>query len=265
MASSPTPQESADRARAEISPLIDLQMSPLGIAAMDALAPAEGQTVLDVGCGAGETLLQLAQRLGPTGRVIGVDIAPQVLAVARARTALFAQVTVMQADAGSLTLPDDSLDGVYSRFGTMFFPDPVAAFSNLRRMLRRGGRIGFICWRSMRENEVDVFPLAAARLPADPDNAPFSFEDDAVIERTLQAAGFADIRIEPHDDEICCGDTEATLRVVTRVGALGMVLRRTPALVPEVLEAVRAVLLARERDGEVKLGAATWIVTAVAS
>ena len=78
-----TSQDLGDQARAELADLIDLQMSPLGLAAIDALAPAEGQTVLDIGCGAGQTILQLMDRVGPAGRVIGVDLAPRVLAVAR--------------------------------------------------------------------------------------------------------------------------------------------------------------------------------------
>jgi SAM-dependent methyltransferase len=264
MTASQTPQDLGDQARAELSALIDRQMSPLGLAAMEALDPAPGQTVLDVGCGGGETVLQLAHRVGPEGRVIGVDIAPRVLAVARARTSHLAQIALVQADAALLTLPAESIDGIFSRFGTMFFADPVAAFSNLRRLLKCGGKIGFVCWRSMRENEIDFLPVAASGLSEKGDSASFSFADADTIGQVLRSAGFDHIRINPHDDQISCGDAEATLSVVTRVGALGMILRENPALKSNVLGPVRSALSNRERDGEVKLGAATWIVTATA-
>lgn len=265
MATVSTSQDLGDRARAELADLIDLQMSPLGIAAMDALAPAEGQTVLDIGCGAGQTILQLMDRIGPTGRVIGVDLAPRVLAVARARTGHLPQVTLLQEDAASLALPEQSVDGIFSRFGTMFFADPIAAFTNMRRMLRQGGRIGFVCWRSLDENELDFFPIEAAGLTAAIDHAPFSFEDAETVDRILRLAAFGDIEIRAFDADVSCGDAEATLKVVTRVGALGKVLRETPALLPDSERRVRAAQSMRERDGKVSLGAATWIVTATAS
>jgi len=259
-----TSQDDGDQARAEFASLIDLQMSPLGIAAMDALAPTRGQTVLDVGCGAGETVLQMAGRVGESGQVVGVDIGPRVLAVARARAGNLQQVTLIQEDAARLGLPDHSLDCVFSRFGTMFFADPIAAFANMRRMLRPGGRIGFVCWRSMRENELDFFPVEAAGLASMVDSTPFSFENPDTIERTLRAAGYSDIGIEAYDVQVSCGDASMTSRVVTRVGALGKVLRETPALLPEAEAQVRRALSLRERGGCVSLGAATWIVTAVA-
>jgi SAM-dependent methyltransferase len=257
-------QEIGDQTRAELASLIDIQMSPLGLAAMDALAPAPGQTVLDVGCGAGQTILQLVERLGSAGRVIGVDVAPRVLAVARARTARLSQVTLLQEDAVSLAFPDMSLDSIYSRFGMMFFADPIAAFANMRRMLRHGGRIGFVCWRSMRENELDYVPLDAADLGMTVDDTPFSFERPAFVEHVLRSAGFGTIVIEAFDMSVSSGGIDAMLKVVTRVGALGKVLRETPTLLPKAEPRVRAALGTRERGGQVNLNAATWIVTATA-
>lgn len=257
-------QDLGDQARAELADLIDRQLSPLGLAAMDALAPAAGQAVLDIGCGVGQTVLQLMDRVGPTGRVIGVDLAPRVLAVARARTGRLPQVTLLKEDAASLTLPDESVDGIFSRFGTMFFADPVAAFTNMRRMLRQGGRIGFVCWRSLDQNELDFFPLAAAGLTAAIDARPFSFENAETVDRILRSAGFGAIEIRAFDALVSSGDAEAMLKVVTRVGALGKILRETPALAPDAERHVRAALSMRERDGNVSFGTATWVVTATA-
>ncbi|WP_374593771.1 class I SAM-dependent methyltransferase [Sphingosinicella sp.] len=258
-------QDVGDQARADLADLIDLQMSPLGLAAMEALAPASGQTVLDIGCGAGETILQLAERVGTEGRVVGVDIAPRVLEVARTRTTHLTQVTLLQEDAATLRLPSRSIDSAFSRFGTMFFAEPTEAFANIHRMLKLNGRIGFICWRSMQENELDVLPVEAAGLPVRIDKTPFSFEDADTIDHVLRTVGFTRIDIKAHDALISSGNTDAMLKVITRVGALGKVLREMPELMPEAEPRVRAALSAREKDGKVSLGAATWIVSATAT
>lgn len=265
MAGFSTSQDVGDQARAELASLIDLQMSPLGVAAMNALAPAPGHTVLDIGCGAGETILQLMDRVGRSGHVIGVDMAPRVLAVARARTSHLPQVRLLEQDAASLALPDRSVDGIFSRFGTMFFTDPIMAFANMRRMLRRGGRIAFVCWRSMKENELDFFPVEAAGLAAAVDGTPFSFENADTVDRILRSAGFDLVEVRAFDAHVSSGDAETMLRVVTRVGALGKILRETPALLPEAEQRVRTALSMRERDGKVSLRAATWIVAATAA
>jgi SAM-dependent methyltransferase len=256
--------ELADEARAEVADLLDLQLSPLGLAAMDALAPTRGQIVLDVGCGAGETVKQLAERLGDTSHVIGVDIASRVLAVARSRTAHLPQVTLLHDDAAILDLPDESVDGVYSRFGVMAFTDPFSAFSNFRRMIRRGGRISFVCWRSLLENEVDFLPLQAAKLEIAIDETPFSFERPDFVTDVLRSADFGRVAIREFDASVSCGDVDATVKVLTKVGPLGKILRETPALMAEAEPRVRAALSARKSNAQVRLGAATWIVTAIA-
>lgn len=250
---------------AEQADLIDLQLSPLGLAAMDALAPAPGETVLDVGCGTGQTLMQLAERVGPAGRVIGVDIAARLLSIAQDRSAQLRQVTLRHHDAATLDLPAASVDAVYSRFGVMAFADPVAAFSNFRRMIRRGGRIGFVCWRALHENELDLLPLHAAGFDSAVDEAPFSFARTDYVSGVLRSAGFGGIAIRAFDASVSCGDVEATVKILTKVGALGKILRETPSLLADALPRVRSALVARADGGSnVALDAATWIVTATA-
>lgn len=228
---------------------------------MDTLGPMQGQTVLDVGCGAGQTILQLAERTGQSGHVIGVDIAPRVVALARIRANHLPWASVQQADAAQLALPDQSVDFVYSRFGVMFFADPVHAFGNLWRMLRADGPISFVCWRSIRENELDFVPLEAAGLALD-DAPHVSFEQPSFIKKVLGAAGFRHIAVDPFDTAVSCGGIDETLEVTTHVGALGKALRDTPDLRPSIETKVRAVLAERPNSGRISLKAATWIVTA---
>jgi ubiquinone/menaquinone biosynthesis C-methylase UbiE len=264
MAGQTSSLELADNARREVADLLDLQLSPLGLAAMEALAPQPGQTIVDIGCGAGQTVQQLASRVGPLGRVIGVDIAPRVLEVARSRTVALGQVQLIQADAAALALPDEMADGVYSRFGIMALDDPVAAFTNFRRITRRLGRLAFVCWRSLEENELDLVPLQAAALDIPIDRTPFKFERRDYLLNVLRSAGFANIEIEAFDARVSSGDLDAMMAVLTKVGALGKLLRETPSLISSVEPKVRAVLMAGARDRDISLKAATWIVSAAA-
>jgi SAM-dependent methyltransferase len=264
MAAQKSSLELADSARGEVADLLDLQLSPLGLTAMDALDPQAGQTIVDIGCGAGQTVQQLAGRVGPLGRVIGVDIAPRVLEIARSRTATLSQVQLIQADAGTLALPDEMADGVYSRFGVMALEDPVAAFANFRRITRRRGRLAFVCWRSLEENELDLVPLQAAGLDIPIDKTPFKFERRDYLLGVLRAAGFAKIEIDPFDARVSSGDLDAMMAVLTKVGALGKLLRETPSLISRVEPKLRAALIAGARDRDISLKAAIWIVSAAA-
>jgi SAM-dependent methyltransferase len=252
----------AARAWAEVREPLDRQLSPLGLRAIEAMAPQPGEVVLDVGCGAGQTVLQLAERVGPRGRVIGVDVAPLLLDIARERTAGLGHVGFIEADAQALDLPGASLDGVFSRFGVMAFADPVAAFANFCRMLKPGGRLAFVCWRSLQENELDLLPLQAAGLGRLADPTPFSFADPDRLRAVLGAAGFRDPQVHAHDQAVTSGDLESTLAVLLKVGPLGRILREDPSLRSAAEPRVRAALAARGDPAHVALKAATWIVTA---
>jgi SAM-dependent methyltransferase len=191
-----------------------------------------------------------------------VDIGSASLAKAKSRTTNLPQVTLLTEDAAQLGLADASLDGIYSRFGVMFFSDPAEAFANFRRMLRTGGRISFVCWRSLKENELDLLPLEAAALVVEVDATPFSFERPEFITHTLQAAGFGNIEVQAFDAPVSSGDIADMMAVLTKVGALGKVLRETPSLLSEAEPRVHAALLQRAVNDQVSLNAATWIVTA---
>ncbi len=250
------------RAWAEAYALIDLQLSPLGMRAIETLGLRAGDIVLDIGCGAGQTLLQLAERVGIRGQVIGVDIAPLLLEIAKGRTEPLSQVRLIEADAQSLDLPSESTDAVFSRFGVMSFNDPVAAFANFRRILRPSGALAFTCWRSLQENELDHLPLAAAGFESPVDMSPFTFADPDCIRRTLEAAGFSEIIIEPHDEKVSSGDLDAMTWVLMKVGPLGKIVRENPALRAAAEPLVREALAALGNPSRVQLLASVWIVTA---
>ena len=229
---------------------------------MDALSPGRGDSVVDVGCGAGQTLLQLADRVGPEGRVVGVDLAPALLDVARERARDLPQVSLVEADAQTLDVSDGSVDGLFSRFGVMAFSDPCAAFGNLHRMLRSSGRLAFVCWRALEDNELDLLPLRAAGLEARADATPFSLADPQRLRTLLEGVGFRQVSIEAHDEVVSSGDLDDMAAVLLRVGALGKILRESPHLRTTAEPRVRAALSGVGNAGRVGLRASTWIVTA---
>jgi SAM-dependent methyltransferase len=254
---------------AEVRGLLELQLEPLGRRALAALAARPGERVLDIGCGGGETVLALARAVAPDGAVVGIDVSAAVLEYARRDALSCARVSFLHADAQTYLFEPATFDAAFSRFGVMFFADPIAAFANLRRSLKPHGRLAFVCWRALEENPLDHVPLQAALpfLPAQPANdpnapGPFAFADPERVRRILEAAGFGDIDITAHDEMVGSGDLEAMLAACTRVGALGKILRENPYLRAAALPAVGAALAAYDGPLGVQLNAAAWIVTA---
>jgi SAM-dependent methyltransferase len=262
-----TPEQLAAQAWVEVQEPLDRQLEPLGRPALQALAPKPGERVLDIGCGAGQTVMALAEAVGPGGAVVGVDIAAPLIAVARHRSRDLPAVAFVEGDAQRYPFERGAFDAAFSRFGVMFFADPVAAFGNIHRALRPGGRLAFVCWRAFEENELDFLPLRAAspHLPAwatAPQAAPpFSFAKPDTIRAVLSAAGFEGIAIEADDQAVGSDGLEPMLEVSLRVGPLGKVLRENPEYRDAAAPAVRAALVARGGPG-VTLNAATWVVTA---
>src|SRR5690348_10762670 len=184
-------------------------LAVFGQAAIDAAAPMTGERVLDVGCGAGASSLALAARVGPGGQVLGVDISEPLISRARALAPPDTPVLFQVADASSVALPEGAFDILFSRFGVMFFDAPTAAFTHMRRALRPGGRVAFVCWRGAAENDWVRLPMGALKgivppsAPPDPEApGPFSFGDRARVAHILTAAGFTDIAIAPFDASV---------------------------------------------------------------
>src|SRR5205823_10546814 len=154
---------------------LDAMVAVFGQAAIEAAAPATGERVLDVGCGAGASSLALAARVGPGGQVLGVDISEPLIGRARALAPQDTPALFQVADASSTELPEGAFDILFSRFGVMFFDDPTAAFSHMRRALKPGARVAFVCWRGMAEYDWVRLLLGAIQgicllmAPTDPD------------------------------------------------------------------------------------------------
>ena len=161
-----------------------------------------GERVLDVGCGGGDLSMAAAGAVGPGGSVLGVDLSADELDVARVRAAQrgIDNVEFREADASRGDLGPQPADVLISRFGVMFFADPVAAFTHLRAAVRPGGRLAFVCWQSRDVNEwttvpaeaiAEVVPLSPPAADAPPDG--FAFEDPDRVRSVLEAAGWSDL------------------------------------------------------------------------
>ena len=191
---------------------------PLGEVLVEAADPRPGERVLDIGCGMGATTLAAAERVLPGGSALGVDLSGPMLAVARERANRggLTHVAFEQADAQVRPFDPGSFDLAVSRFGVMFFDDPNAAFANLGRALRSGGRLVFVCWQGLFENEWLAVPVAAALQhvpvpemgePGAP--GPFSLADAGHVEALLTGAGFGDVALESVELPLRVGESVA--------------------------------------------------------
>ncbi len=257
---------------------LDAQLDVLGTRTMERARVAAGEAVLDVGCGCGSSTLELARRVGAAGRVLGIDLSAPMLEVARRRAseAGLTNVGFEQDDAQTRRFPEASFDLVFSRFGVMFFADPVAAFANLRGALEPGGRLAFVCWQSLAQNPWMAVPLGAMREhvelpPPPPPDAPgpFAFADRARVERILAAAGFTGIGFESVEETLVVGGTKSLDEAVSFVFQLGpaaAALREADDATRErATRAVRAAIEPYHGPGGARFPSAAWLVTAARS
>jgi ubiquinone/menaquinone biosynthesis C-methylase UbiE len=232
-----------------------------------------GESVIDIGCGCGATAIDIAKRVGPTGHVLGVDISAPMLARARERAPPGAKLELVLADATAYRFPPGRADLLCSRFGVMFFAEPVLSFANMRRALRSGGRLAFVCWREPRANPWLVLPLQEAyrhvpRLPevGPEDPGPFAFAREERVRRILGEAGFSSIALEPIDLSIDLANgrgLDAAVESALEIGPASRALEGQPAeLRDAAARSIRAALAPFQQGDSVPLAAAIWIVTA---
>jgi SAM-dependent methyltransferase len=254
---------------------IDTVFAPLTVVALDAAAPATGERVIDVGCGCGATVLELARRVGPAGHVLGLDVSEAMSARARERIAAegLGNATVVVDDAATYAFPRHDADLLFSRFGVMFFADPEAAFVNLRLGMRPGGRLLGTAWRPLAENPWFIVPLAAARplLPPQPPPepyapGPFAFADAERVHSVLAAAGWRGAEIVRHDMPVRLagvGQLDEATEFATRVGPLARALAEAdPDLRSRARQAVRDALRAYDGANGICLAGSIWLVAA---
>ena len=250
---------------------VDRAMAPLTAHLLESAAPGPGERVLDVGCGCGSTLLALAAQVGAQGHVLGVDISQPMLEEAERRTLHTAQVELRLADAGKFDFAAvEPFDLICSRFGTMFFPEPPAAFSNLRRALKPSGRMVFMCWQSLERNPwiaflMGAFPEHEPQLPGPDDGpGPFSLSNPDTLASLLDRAGYADVRVQGFRAKLVVGETPSqVLEGASEVGPFARVLSEAdPSERPALMRRATAFLEARFREGTPELGSAVWVVSA---
>jgi len=248
-------------------------LAPVMAPLIAAAAAKPGERVVDTGCGCGALALALANSVGPQGNVLGIDVSPAMLDVARRLTPPGARAEFVEADATTYAFPRGSVDLLASRHGVMFFADPVRAFANLRGALKSGGRLVFSCFRTPKENSWAMTPLEAAyqvtpRLPkpGPEDPGPFAFADPARVERILGGAGFTAVKLTPHDlsfDIAAGGGLEFAVQYMIDIGPASRTFDKgDTATRAKVEAALRAGLLPHVKGKSVLLAAAIWIVTA---
>jgi SAM-dependent methyltransferase len=253
---------------------IDRIVVPFGDAALKVAAPQPGERVIDIGCGCGDTSIEIARIVGEAGAVLGIDVSQPMLEVARSRGALtnWTHLSFRDGDASEAELPTNT-DLLFSRFGVMFFSQPSQAFSHLRKSLRTGGRCVFTCWRAPRDNAWAMAPLSAARaamgvIPtsADPDApGPFSFADEERLRAILSGAGFGVIDVQRFDVALSLGATpRSAAEAAVRIGPVSRFVREVGVEhLPVILDAVERTLVPLAApDGHVNLNGSTWIVSA---
>ena len=260
----------AGHAWVDAQQVLDRMLQPFEDLLMDAVRAAAPQDLLDIGCGTGSTTLAAARLLGDAGRCMGADISRPMIDAARSRAAREGSAArFVCADAQAHAFEAGRHDMLISRFGVMFFDDPVRAFANLRAAARGGARLAFAAWRGADENPfmttaeraaAPLLPSLPARRPGAPGQ--FAFADAQRIGEVLAGSGWQAIAIRPVDAGCSLAERDL-LPYLKRLGPLGLALQDADeATRTRVVQAVRAAFDPFVHGTEVRFTAACWMVEA---
>ena len=258
--------------------LFEEMIAPIGDALLGRADYRDGETVIDLGCGGGATTLAIAQSVAPTGQVMGVDISPDLVAAARERAEKSGakNIAFTCADAATVTLAEAPYDRLFSRFGSMFFDDPVGAFSHLHGLLRKGGRIDLAVWGPPRDNlwimemmgvvrnHVEV-PPAVPRAPG-----PFAFEDLEYLGEIMAGSGFTNMDVLAYDGLQPVGGRGATPAQAVEFAFASMAAGRLlndkgDAIKQAASRELKDVFARHHVEGEgVMMQGKAWLVSAIA-
>ena len=258
----------ADRQAAQ-----DILLGPVADILIDRAKPVSGEGVIDLGCGSGATAIAFGRKVAPSGHVFGIDVSSPMLERARASAPKDLPIDFVLADATVYPFDPQSVDLLASRFGVMFFGDPVLSFTNMRQALRPSGRLAFACWREPRENPWMLAPLQAVykhvpKLPPQgpEDPGPFAFASEERVNRILSAAGFTNIAMEPRPlslDIAIGGGLDAAVQSVLGIGPSNRALEGQPAEIrAAAIQSIREMLTPLAKGNTVPLAGSIWIVTA---
>jgi SAM-dependent methyltransferase len=254
-------------------PRLDHVYGQLDDVAIPRAAPRPGERAIDIGCGCGASTLRIAELVGSSGSVLGIDVSRMMLARARERAAALPQVRLCEADATEHAFARDA-DLIYSRLGVMFFAEPEAAFANLHEAFAPGGRLCVVCWRGPDANPWYSVPLRAAAPwiapPAPPPpgaGGPFSLADAERLRAVLQAGGFTQIVLEPTEIalRISSEGLEDAVQFMLIAGPLARLSADQqigPDAALRVRDAVRAALAPYVAGTSVAMAASFWVASA---
>lgn len=251
----------------------DALLAPVTDALLLRAAPAAGDVAIDVGCGCGATSIELARRVAPGGRVLGIDISAPMLARARERAPAELPLSFIMADVTAYTFEAGAADLLFSRFGVMFFAEPQKSFINMRRALRRRGRLVFACWRDPRSNPWLMLPFEEAcrhvprPAPSAPEEpGPFAFADERRVRGILDGAGFSEVRLEPVDLTLDIAFGRGLDAAVDGMMGMGPTARALEGQPPQIraaaAQSIRAAFAQYQAGNSVMLPGAIWIACA---
>jgi len=254
---------------------LDRHLGDAGRVALAALAARPGERILDLGCGSGATTVELCGAVGPEGHVTGADVSADQIAAARARPGN-ARAEFVIGDAQTWPFAPASYDALFSRFGGMFFADPVAAYTNLRRALKPGARAVLAAWCPMSDNLWAALPasvgaeiLGPAEPPPPGTPGPFAWADTAIFRPIFERSGFTGLKWEAVPITMTTGvagdapPAERAAVMLMTIGPLARRLKEYPSEIrPRVAERLVQVLEPHVSDGWVRLSGKIWLIRA---